>query len=41
MDSEHIKQAIKTNKIKYRKYKDINNHTIYMTLNGIIVGQLL
>ena len=23
MDSEHIKQAIKTNKIKYRKYKDI------------------
>ncbi len=23
MDSEHVKQAIKTNKIKYRKYKDI------------------
>lgn len=23
MDSEHIKQAIKTNKIKYRKYKGI------------------
>lgn len=45
MDSEHIKQAIKTNKIKYRKYKDItepyhiHDFKWYSCMSAAIAGE--